>query len=133
MNMLILEDEIPAYEKLLKHLKLEFQTEIQHDWARSVQEGESFLRRANSYELILADIELLDGTSIDLFKKIKGDCPIIFCSAYDEYLFEAFQSNGIAYILKPYTQEDIHRAFSKYMVIHQGCEISTLQSLNLEL
>jgi len=96
MNILILEDEIPAYEKLLKHVELQLSEQIQHDWARSAGEGEEYLSQPNTYDLILSDIELLDGTSIDLFKKVRVDCPIIFCSAYDEYLFDALQSNGIA-------------------------------------
>jgi len=40
--------------------------------------------------------------------------PIIFCSAYDAYLFKAFKSNGIEYILKPYTFDDVALAFAKY-------------------
>jgi len=122
MNILILEDEIPAFEKILKHLEEHFQSELSYDWSRTVSEAKEHLLQGNEYDLILSDIELLDGTSFDLFKEVTITCPIIFCSAYDEYLFEAFNSNGIAYILKPYSQEDLKAAFTKYNTLFKNHE-----------
>jgi len=114
MNILLLEDEIPAYEKLLNHLKIYFDDKHSFDWSRTAVQAKKMLEEGKIYDLIFSDIELLDGTSIDLFKEIIVDCPIIFCTAYHEYLLDAFKSNGIAYILKPYTQEDITEAIDKY-------------------
>jgi len=113
MTLLILEDEIPAYQKLLSHLKTFFDNDITNHWARSIAEGKTLLE-ANSYDLILSDIKLLDGISFDLFNAVEVSCPIIFCSAYDDYLFQAFNTNGIAYILKPYTNADFIKALEKY-------------------
>ena len=67
----------------------------------------------NSYDFILSDIQLLDGISFDLFDEIQLEAPIIFCSAHDEYLFKAFNTNGIAYILKPYTKSEFNKAIEK--------------------
>ncbi|MEM9299779.1 MAG: LytTR family DNA-binding domain-containing protein [Bacteroidota bacterium] len=117
MILLILEDEIPAFEKLQAHLKVYFKNELHFDWARTVSEAKDHLLQDDRYDLILADIELLDGNSFDLFKEVTIRCPIIFCSAYDKYLFEAFKSNGIAYLLKPYTHEELCAAFAKYEVL----------------
>ncbi|PTX62217.1 LytTR family two component transcriptional regulator [Kordia periserrulae] len=113
MRILILEDEIPAYEKLLANLESYFSEAFLHDWARSNEKARAFLAHEN-YDFILSDIQLLDGISFDVFNTVKIDCPIIFCSAHDEYLFEAFRTNGIAYILKPYTKEDIRQALDKF-------------------
>jgi len=114
MKILILEDEIPAYQKLIINLNNYFEiNEVAHDWARSNAEGLLFLKE-NTYDFILSDVQLLDGVSFDLFNQIEINCPIIFCSAHDEYLFQAFNTNGIAYILKPYTQEDFKKALDKY-------------------
>lgn len=120
MNILILEDEIPAFEKLLKHLEAYFQNKLSYHWARTVSGAKEHLLQGNGYDLILSDIELLDGTSFDLFKEVTITCPIIFCSAYDAYLFEAFNSNGIAYILKPYSQKDLNAAFTKYNTLFKN-------------
>lgn len=113
MNVLILEDEIPAYQKLLGHLRAYFDSDTTYHWARSIQEGKSLLE-TGSYQLILSDIKLLDGISFDLFNTVRVDCPIIFCSAHDDYLFQAFGTNGIAYILKPYSAKDFTKAMKKY-------------------
>jgi len=113
MRILILEDEIPAYEKLISNLESYFSESLLHDWARSTEKARTFLAQ-ETYDFILSDIQLLDGISFDVFNTVKIDCPIIFCSAHDEYLFEAFRTNGIAYILKPYTKEDIHQALDKF-------------------
>ncbi len=119
MRILILEDEIPAYEKLLSNLESYFTEAFQHDWARSNEKAREFLAQ-ETYEFILSDIQLLDGISFDVFNTVKIDCPIIFCSAHDEYLFEAFRTNGIAYILKPYTKEDIRQALNKFQSFFQS-------------
>ncbi|MDO7137164.1 MULTISPECIES: LytR/AlgR family response regulator transcription factor [Algibacter] len=116
MKILILEDEIPAYQKLLSFVNDYFEDEIPHDWARSISEGKSMLKN-NTYDFILSDIQLLDGLSFDLFNDVSINTPIIFCSAHDDYLFQAFNTNGIAYILKPYTQLDFKRAIEKYQCL----------------
>ncbi|WP_405294568.1 LytR/AlgR family response regulator transcription factor [Algibacter sp. Ld11] len=113
MKILILEDEIPAYQKLVSFVNAYFEEEIPHHWARSISDGKSFLRD-NTYDFILSDIQLLDGVSFDLFNDVSINTPIIFCSAHDDYLFQAFNTNGIAYILKPYTESDFKKAVEKY-------------------
>ena len=118
MKILILEDEIPAYQKLVSFVNDYFEDNIPHDWARSNSEGKTFLEK-NKYDFILSDIQLLDGMSFDLYNDVVIDVPIIFCSAHDEYLFQAFNTNGIAYILKPYTQIDFKKAMEKYQSLFQ--------------
>ena len=116
MHILIIEDEIPAFEKLRTHIALYLKDDFTYDWARSVTETIHFLE-SHTYDLIFSDIQLLDGSSFDVFEKVTITTPIIFCSAYDKYLLKAFKSNGIAYILKPYNQEDIIHAFEKYSTL----------------
>ncbi len=130
MNILILEDEIPAYQKLLSHLDNFFGEPIFHDWSRSVADGRAFLNN-NKYDFILSDIQLLDGTSFDLFNTVKVECPIIFCSAHDEYLFQAFNTNGVAYILKPYSQDDFKKALEKYQSLFKQGIYNPLDSTTI--
>ena len=127
MNILILEDEIPAYQKLINSLDNYFNKKFTNDWARSNTEGLIFLKE-NTYDFILSDIQLLDGVSFDLFNQININCPIIFCSAHDEYLFQAFNTNGIAYILKPYTQKDFAKALEKYQSLFEQKKYSSLNN-----
>jgi DNA-binding LytR/AlgR family response regulator len=127
MNILILEDEVPAYEKLLAHLTNYFSEVVSHDWSRSISEGKHLIER-NTYDLVLADIQLLDGLSFDLFDKTDTEFPIIFCSAHDEYLLDAFKTNGIAYILKPYAKKEFSAALKKYETLFHRGEYTSLDS-----
>ena len=131
MNILILEDEIPAYQKLTKCLDAFFDIKISQDWARSIVDGEKLLKE-NNYDFILSDIQLLDGLSFDLFNKVKIEAPIIFCSAHDEYLFQAFNTNGIAYILKPYSQNDFNKTIHKYQSLFNKGDYNALDNSTID-
>lgn len=80
----------------------------------SVKAAVEFFRRGQSADLIFSDIQLGDGLSFEIFRLVPVTVPIIFCTAYDEFAMEAIRSNGIEYILKPYTQEMIAAAIEKY-------------------
>lgn len=117
MNILILEDEIPAYQKLISFIHAEISEGKIMGWARSIEEATTFLDQDLKPDLIFSDIELLDGISFDLFEKVKVECPIIFCTGFDQYVLQAFKTNGIAYLLKPYSIENFREAYKKYKIL----------------
>jgi DNA-binding LytR/AlgR family response regulator len=47
-------------------------------------------------------------------RRTRLTCPVIFATAFDEYLIDAFQSNGIDYLLKPIRDERVAAAIAKY-------------------
>lgn len=114
MKVFILEDELPAYEKLAAFIQEAFVDVDIVAWARSISEALHFLEKGIQPDLIFSDIELLDGHSFEVFQNYKVDCPIIFCTAFDQYLFQAFKTNGIAYLLKPYDRAAFKEAIDKY-------------------
>lgn len=114
MRILILEDEIPAKKKLANYLVDYFGESIELESARTVKEGIRLLQKSPNYDIVLSDIKLLDGNVFEIFQKVETKIPIIFCTAYDEHLLQAFQSNGIAYILKPYRRRDLESALKKF-------------------
>jgi len=111
--ILILEDERPA-AKRLQEIVRQVYPNASLTWYRSAVEARSDLLESPPFDLVLSDIELLDGPVFPLFQEAEVDCPIIFCTAYDHYYVEAFQTTGIAYILKPYTEEAVKAAFAKF-------------------
>lgn len=119
MDIFVLEDEIPAYQKLMTLIINEIPNSRIIGWARSIQEAAVFLSTPGQDrpDLIFSDIELLDGISLQLFEKIEVNCPVIFCTGFDQYLLRAFRSNGIAYLLKPYSADDFREAYSKYQLL----------------
>ena len=114
MDILIIEDETPAFIKLKNCLERHLGESFSYTHIRSVEEGVDALNKSDSFELIFSDIKLLDGSAFEIFEVVTFSLPIVFCTAYDEYLLEAFKTNGIDYILKPYSQEDISHAIQKY-------------------
>lgn len=114
MKVIIIEDETPAFNKLSKYL-LEFRTDAQIlEWYSSLEDALEKKSLFTQCDLILSDIKLLDGDSFDLFRQIELNCPIIFCTAYNRYMQDAFNTNGIAYLVKPYSQKAFNKALQKY-------------------
>lgn len=118
-NILIIEDEQRAGEKLIGLIE-NVDANSKVNWMRSVQDSVDFLRReSKNIDIILSDIELLDGNSFQIFERITPNCPIIFCTAYDQFYVDAFKTNGIAYLLKPYTKEQFLEAWKKYLALFE--------------
>lgn len=113
MKILIIEDETRAanrLEKLITHLK---PGSTILGKLESVRDSVGFLKDNESPDLILSDIQLADGLSFEIFRKVAVRCPIIFTTAYDQYAIEAFNTNGIDYLLKPIEEERLAKALDK--------------------
>ncbi|HEX4371791.1 MAG TPA: response regulator, partial [Puia sp.] len=114
MNVLIIEDEKPAFESLVDEL-LQADENIQNiSTCSSVDESVKWLNSNQQPDLILMDIQLSDGLSFNIFKACNITCPIIFTTAYDKYLTQAFDYNSIDYLLKPIAQHKLRTAIRKY-------------------
>ena len=115
MKIAIIEDELPAAEKLSRYLnKYQASIDIVHTM-RSIEESVSWLRdNQQGLDLIFMDIQLTDGLSFEIFSKVEVVKPVIFTTAHDEYAIDAFQVNGIAYLLKPVTFVALSNAMSKF-------------------
>ncbi|WP_223559202.1 LytR/AlgR family response regulator transcription factor [Chryseobacterium lathyri] len=113
MNIIIIEDEFRA-AKSLQNLILDLRPESKimgvYD---SIETSVEALSKEIMPDLIFMDIQLSDGLSFEIFKAIDITCPIIFCTAFDQYMLDAFKSKGIDYILKPFSRDDISEALKK--------------------
>lgn len=119
MRVVIIEDEKPAAEKLRKALlKTKYSVTVDAVLG-SVEAATEWLKENDPPDLIFMDIELTDGLSFRIFDRVQVNCPIIFCTAYDEYWQEAFEHNSIDYLLKPLKQEKLEAALNKYEQIRQ--------------
>ena len=119
MKVLIVEDEAPAYRRLEKILmEVDPSTEIV-EVLDSVDDTVKWLRNHEQPDLALLDIQISDGISFDIFDQIKVECPVIFTTAFDEYLLKAFKVNSIDYLLKPIKKEDLEKALDKYRDLRQ--------------
>ena len=114
MNLLILEDEQPAADKLRAFVRQYDATAHVLAVVPHVGEAREWLRTHPAPDLILSDIELLGGNVFPLYQERLAACPVIFTTAYDTFFMQAFEQNGIAYLLKPFQYAQFCAAMRKY-------------------
>lgn len=119
MKVIIIEDEVPAAEKLKKALEKADPSVEVLAVLNSVQASLDWLKHHPLPELMFMDIELGDGLSFRIFEQMPVNTPVIFCTAYDDYWQEAFEHNSIDYLLKPVKQEKLETALNKYDKLKQ--------------
>ncbi|HEX6846699.1 MAG TPA: LytTR family DNA-binding domain-containing protein [Chitinophagaceae bacterium] len=117
MRTIIIEDEKPAAEKLMKSIGKADPSIDVLTLCNSIQQAVEWLEKNPMPDLIFMDIELSDGMSFRIFEKVNITCPVIFTTAYDEYWQQAFENNSIDYLLKPIKQDKLEAALGKYELL----------------
>lgn len=117
INVVIIEDEAPARKKLNRFL-----SDLEEDVAvlaefETVAEAADYLHGKQGIDLILSDIQLRDGSAFEIYSQVEVSCPIIFTTAYDQFWMDAFETNGIEYLLKPFSFERFQKAWDKFMLL----------------
>jgi len=69
-------------------------------------------------DLVFLDVELDDGTCFDIFDQLTLDVPVIFTTAYNDYIFKAFKVNCVDYLLKPITPDQLRNALRKFQSLY---------------
>lgn len=111
-SALIIDDEAPAREGLQNLLK-EFSETIQIlGTAKNGIEAEEKIINLQP-DIIFLDIEMPGCTGFELLAKLKKLPIVVFCTAYDEYALEAFETNSIDYLVKPIKSERIEKTIQK--------------------
>ena len=70
-------------------------------------------------DLIFSDIQLGDGLSFEIFREVDIKAPVIFCTAFDQYAIQSFESNSVDYLLKPLEEAMVERSLKKYYRIRE--------------
>jgi DNA-binding LytR/AlgR family response regulator len=80
----------------------------------SVSEAVKWLGSNPEPDLVFMDIHLEDDLAFRIFEQVALKAPVIFTTAYDEYMIKAFKVNSIDYLLKPINYEDLVQAIEKF-------------------
>ncbi|MFD1874966.1 LytR/AlgR family response regulator transcription factor [Hymenobacter bucti] len=123
MRILILEDEYPAAERLQRLLALAAPTAQVLAVLDTVAGALAWLAANAAPDLILSDIQLADGLSLDVFAQTLVRSPVIFTTAYDQYALQAFRANGIDYLLKPLKLPELQAALAKLKIMNYEFKI----------
>lgn len=121
LKIAIIEDE----PLIARSLKAALQTLLPESeviaMLESVTESVDWLgKNKDVCDLMFMDIRLSDGLSFQIFEQVQPDAPVIFITAYNDYALEAFKANGIAYILKPFDEEELAAAINKLRMLREG-------------
>ncbi|HEX7844726.1 MAG TPA: LytTR family DNA-binding domain-containing protein, partial [Chitinophagaceae bacterium] len=57
--------------------------------------------------------------SFEIFDHTSNRIPVIFITGYDEFMLNAFEYNGIDYLLKPVEKDGLQKALAKYRMLEK--------------
>lgn len=80
----------------------------------SVEDAVQWLEANPEPDLVFMDIHLEDDLAFRIFDRVRLQAPVIFTTAYDEYMIQAFKVNSIDYLLKPINFEELVQALEKF-------------------
>ena len=113
MKVLILEDEKTAADRLT-HMLAQCDPGVEVVAVlQGVAEATGWILQNPGPDLAFFDVQLADAASFDLFNTVEVKFPVIFTTAYDQYILQALEHNSIDYLLKPISQDRLHLALQK--------------------
>lgn len=127
MDVLVVDDEPLARERLVRMVeKLEnFRVIAQ---ATNAEEALAAVREFDP-DVVLLDVRMPGEDGLSSARQIAAldDPPaVIFCTAYDEYALDAFDTEAVGYLLKPVKQEQLEQALAKAQKLNK-VQLAALQ------
>ncbi len=120
MNVLIVEDENLTANRLETQLRKYDPTIRVLAHIPSVAEAIVWLRAPHdTLDLVFMDIHLEDDLGFRIIEQTQLTTPVIFTTAYDEYMIQAFKVNSIDYLLKPINFDELAGAINKFKALKQ--------------
>jgi DNA-binding LytR/AlgR family response regulator len=120
LTAFIAEDEPPARERLVGALARVAPALVVVGHADSVKGTQAWLAGHAAPDVLLLDIQLADGLSLELFQDGSLALPTIFTTAYDGFAIEAFRALAIDYLLKPVSDAALAQALAKVQRLRQS-------------
>lgn len=117
LQVFIAEDEPPARERLIEALARVAPQARVVACADSVRGTAEWLASHAAPDILLLDIQLADGLSLELFRADPPaavlQVPVIFTTAYDRFALDAFAALTVDYLLKPIADTALAQALAK--------------------
>lgn len=118
MKAIIVEDEV-LIQKSLASLLQKYCADINVlGCADNIEHGLELIRSMQP-ELLFLDIQLQDGTSFELLRKVQDfNFQTIFITAFAQYAIKAIKFNALDYLLKPLDVDELIAAVEKAKSIY---------------
>ena len=132
-KVVIIEDEKIAAENLTRMIK---EVHANFEIVERIESVANAVKRlpALEFDLVFMDIHLTDGSAFEILEKIEIAKPIIFTTAYDQYVLKAFKYLSIDYLLKPIGKKELKIAIEKFQKhftpqFENKVDLTSMQSL----
>lgn len=120
MISVIIVDDMPKARSMLRMLLGDLEdVEVVADFSNGITAIEYL--KSNPVDLMFLDIEMpeMDGLEVaNIVAQIQEPPEIVFATAYAQYSMDAWGTDAISYIVKPYSREAIHSTIEKYRRQH---------------
>lgn len=112
----ICEDESNFTAELSKLLDKYCNVRGIHVFISTFSDGNELLASRQMSDVILMDIKFPKSNGMEIVRQLRNlgnDSPVIFITAFQKYVFQAFDLDAVHYILKPISEEKLFSAMDK--------------------
>lgn len=130
MKILIVDDEELARARLLRMLSTLGYSEIQQ--AQNADEAIE-LFKLDKFDIVFLDINMPGSSGLEVgyeMKYINLDVSIVFQTAYEEHALKAFDIGAIAYLVKPFSIEQLKSSLERIKSSHKAEENKDMRILS---
>ncbi|WP_430974219.1 LytR/AlgR family response regulator transcription factor [Sunxiuqinia rutila] len=124
---LIIDDESPARQRMQQILREMPEIDLVGEAANGLEAVR--LIEDLQPDLIFLDIQMPGLNGFEVLQQISYFPTVVFCTAYDDYALEAFETAAIDYLVKPVKAERVRRSIEKLRSLQQ--EVKREQVLQL--
>lgn len=110
IKTIIVDDEKLAREELIYLLKDLPEVTVLAE-AQNVQEAKEKIDALHP-QLVFLDISMPAQTGFELLEQLDHPPHVIFVTAYDHHAVQAFETDALAYLVKPVVPEKLHKAMA---------------------
>lgn len=108
MRVIIIDDDKQAIDILTDRLRAFDNVEV----VGTAMKGSSGLRLVDEQhpDVIFLDVEMPDMSGLDFLEQMDtdtGECDVVMCTAYDDYILPSFRSNAFDFLLKPVDPKEL--------------------------
>ena len=116
-NTAIIAEDEPILRAQLKAKLAKLWPEL--EIVADVGDGEAALEAIDQHrpDLAFLDIQMPEMTGVEVAKSLAANpglkCHVVFVTAFDQYAVEAFETDAVDYVLKPYSDERLKAAVDR--------------------
>src|SRR5262245_48958920 len=112
IRTIVIDDEAPAREKLMRHLEAMPDIEVVAECGDGISATTEILQKQP--DLLFLDIQLPECDAFEVLRRIAGQVSpaVIFVTAYDRYALQAFEVHALDYLVKPFDEDRLESALA---------------------